>query len=354
MAAKRRRKVQEGEEFANVSARINAEVVAKVEEISDREGISKSKVIEDLLAEQLRANSNEKPGVISEIEESPNVSEGDPVSKHRPTVLTVINFKGGVAKTTTASSLAACLGQLGKKVLVIDFDAQGNTSMSFNVFDKKKKEPCIVDVLFATEREQRKLTLEEVMRETECANVKVVPSNMRFLKADALIRNENGSETLLQYAIQDLIDRGNETFDYIIIDLGPNLNMTTTNALVAMEIGNEHSMVILPVKIDKYSIVGISEVIDAVENVAKARRTRVQQWRILLTIVEATTIAHEAGLAELEEEAPGAKYFATQIRKATKVNEATLAGKPFTLYAPRTNAAKDYRNLAKEIEAMHE
>ena len=341
MAAKKRRKTQEGEEFANVTARLNAKVVAKVEEISDREGISKSQVVEDLIVERLK-DFEKKEAATTSTEESPKAAESTPAEKPKPTILTVINFKGGVAKTTTASSL------------VIDFDAQGNTSMSFNVFDKKKKEPCIVDVLFEEKRGQGKMTLEEVMRETTCVNVKVVPSNMRFLKADAMIRNEDGSETLLQYAIQDMIDRDIENFDYIIIDLGPNLNMTTTNALVAMEVGNENSTVIIPVKLDEYSIVGIPEVIEAVENVAKARRTKTQRWKLLLTIVEASTITYAEGIEELKKEVPDAQYFETKIRKATKVNQATFKKRPFSDFAPRTQAAKDYRDLAKEIEAMHE
>lgn len=347
MAAKKRRKAKEGQQFESLSARIDADVYALVADESDRKGMTMSWVLEDIIAQQL----GDKNEVGTLVAKSGNEL---PAKKKLPTILTIINFKGGVAKTTTTTSLAACLGKLGKKVLVIDFDAQGNASISFNVFDKKKKDPCIVDVLFGPERGQQRMTLEEVMRETACENVKVVPSNMRFLKADAMIRNENGSETLLQYAIQDMMDRGKENFDYIIIDLGPNLNMTTTNALVAMEVGNENSMVILPVKLDEYSIVGIPEVIETIENVAKARRTRTQKWRILLTIIEPTTVTYEAALDELQSEVPEAKYFETQIRKATKVNEATLAKLPVSAYAPRTNVAKDYHNLAKEIEAMHE
>ena len=347
MVTKRRKKIKEGQELTGLSARIDADLYNLVAEESDKKGLSMTWVLEDIIAKQLGEKYEE---------ETPEATtETSPILKKKaPTILTVINFKGGVAKTTTTTSLAASLGKLGKKVLVIDFDAQGNASISFNVFDKKKKEPCIVDVLFASERGQERMTLEEVMRETACENVKVVPSNMRFLKADGLIRNESGSETLLQYAIQDMIDRGLETFDYIIIDLGPNLNMTTTNALVAMEVGNENSMVILPVKLDEYSIVGIPEVVETIENVAKARRTRTQKWRILLTIVEPTTVAYETALNELRKEVPEAKYFETQIRKATKVNEATLAKKPFSDFAPRSNAAKDYRNLALEIEEKHE
>ena len=347
MAAKRRKKAKEGQKFEGLSARIDADLYALVAEESDKKGLSMTWVLEDIIEQQLGDKGKEETSETS-------TDNGPSPKRKAPTILTVINFKGGVAKTTTTTSLATCLGKLGKKVLVIDFDAQGNASISFNVFDKKKKEPCIVDVLFASERGQEKMTLEEVMRGTACQNVKVVPSNMRFLKADAMIRNENGSETLLQYAIQDLIDEGNENFDYIIIDLGPNLNMTTTNALVAMEIGNENSMVILPVKLDEYSIVGIPEVVETIENVAKARRTRTQKWRILLTIVEPTTVAYDAALDELQKEVPDARYFETQIRKATKVNEATLAKLPFSAYAPRTNAAKDYYSLAKEIETMHE
>ena len=342
MASKKAGRSKDGIQRLPQSVSLDLDTIKMIRDLAEEEKIPKSQLVEDLILKQLHSQNTETSPQIETEEET------------LPTILTVINFKGGVAKTTTASSLASCLGKLGKRVLVIDFDAQGNTSMSFNVFDKKKKEPCIVDVLFESKRGQGKMTLEEVMKETACANVKVVPSNMRFLKADAMIRNEDGAETLLQYAIQDMIDRKVENFDYIIIDLGPNLNMTTTNALVAMEVGNENSMVIIPVKLDEYSVVGIPEVIEAVENVAKARRTRTQQWRLLLTIVETSTKTYSEGLEELEKEVPDAQYFKTKIRKATKVNEATFKKRPFSDYAPRTQAAKDYRDLAKEIEAMHE
>ena len=349
MAAKRRKKTKEGQKFEGLSARIDADIYALIAEESDKKGRSMTWVLEDIIEQQL-GGKKEEAMLRTEPEDTV------PPKKKLPTILTIINFKGGVAKTTTATSLASCLGKMGKRVLVIDFDAQGNTSMSFNVFDKKKKEPCIVDVLFEEKRGQRKMTLEEVMRETACVNVKVVPSNMRFLRADAMIRNENGSETLLQYAIQDMIDRDVENFDYIIIDLGPNLSMITTNALVAMEVGNDNSMVIIPVRLDEYSIVGISEVVEAVENVAKARRTRPQLWKLLITALDVADPYYPEAMEELQKEVPDAQYFKTKIRMARKgkVSEATIKKRPFADYAPRTLAAKDYQNLAKEIEAMHE
>lgn len=311
------------------SVSLDKTTIDKLEDMVEREGMTKSQVVDQMLKKQL------------EMEDDSDL----------PTILTFMNFKGGVAKTTSVSSLAVCLGELGKKVLIIDFDAQGNSSQTFNVYDVTKTAPCIVDVLFGQGMDHDKKTLDEVMMETDYKNVKVVPSNMRFLEADSYIRNEKtGADTLLKYAIQDLEER----FDYIIIDCGPRLDMTITNALVAMEAGNRHSEVILPVKLDGYAIVGLPEVINTINNVGKSRRTKPQPWRILITVVEKNTNAYRLGLNELKETLPGAQYFETQISKGTLTNESSLAMMPLVAYDSTSQVARDYNTLALEIEAMNE
>lgn len=309
------------------SVSLDKQIVEKLDSMADRGGLSKSQLVESLVTKAL----------------------GDDTP--RPTILTFLNFKGGVAKTTSATSLAISLGQLGKKVLIIDYDAQGNASQVFNKFDETEEKECIFDVLFSSGLGVQKKTIEEVMETTDYENVSIVPSNFRFLEADSYFRNEKtGSDNLLKYAIEDL----GTPFDYIIIDCGPRLDMTTTSALAAMEAGNSNSTVVIPAKIDGYTIAGMPRAIRTIQDVARSRRQEPQPWRILITIAESRTVAFEAGLSMLKEKMPDAQFYNTQIPKSTKTNESSLAMMPLAAYEPDSPTSLAYLQLAREIENMNE
>lgn len=300
---------------------IDNDVAAKVSDIAKVEDVPKSQVLEDLVISGLAQHSEWE--------------------KTRPAILTFLNFKGGVGKTTSASSLAYCLGQIGKKVLIIDFDPQGNSSMIFGVYEETEDSPCIVDVLFGDET-----NVNDYIVHTSYDNVDIIPANMRFLLADSYFRNEGaGSETLLKYAIEDL----GTNYDYIIIDCRPSLDMTITNALVAMEAGNKNSMVILPIKIEGYAFAGAPQVLRTIKQTAKSRRKPQQKAKILVTVAEANTLAYKEGLTELADALNFAEFFDTTIPKSTKANESTLVMMPLPAHAPSSPAARAYATLAREI-----
>ena len=274
-------------------------------------------------------------------------------------IISIANHKGGVGKTTTTASVGSILATKGYKVLVIDMDGQGNVSQSLGVYDPRSEEACIADVLYQATPSSPRMSLSEVMRTTDYENVFCVPSNFRFADADTRLKAEiaGGVDTRLLYAIEDLIDEtarsGERKFDYIIIDCGPRLDMTTTNAIVALEAGNNASHIIIPIKVDGYAIAGLSQTIDTINRTARERRRLPQHWKILQTMIERNTSAYKYGCQMMKEAIPNAEYFNTKIEKSTVVPEASLAMEPLIKYDPNSKPAISYRLLAQEIEEMN-
>lgn len=324
-----------GGEKQQQSLSLGKATVEELEKEAERRGINKSQLADLLLNGQL-AQDEEKP-----------------------TIITIMSYKGGVAKTTTCTCLAVSLSELGYNVLVIDMDGQGNVSQSLQVYDPRSEEPCIADVLYQTTTNSKRMSLYDVMKPTKFEKVHCVPSNFRFADADTRLKAEiaGGVDMRLKYAVEDLIEQmaknGEKLFDYIIIDCGPRLDMTTTNAIVALEAGNKASHIIIPIKVDGFAIAGLSQTIDTINRTAKERRRLPQHWKILQTMIERNTQAYKYGCEMLKEAIPDAEYFSTKIEKSTVVPEASLAMEPLITYEPNSKPAISYRLLAQEIEGMN-
>ena len=312
----------------STSLSLGAETASYIEREAQRLGIPKSHLVERIVNNQANLEENDS----------------------RPTIISVMSYKGGVAKTTTSTCLAVCLAEEGHRVLIIDMDGQGNASQYMGVYDPRSEEACIADVLYSSSAKAARLSLDDVMKETKYENVYVVPSNFRFADADARMKAEGaGADTRLRYAIEDM----EQTFDYIIIDCGPRLDMTTTNAIVALEAGNSNSHLILPVRVDGFAIAGVSQTVAMINRTAADRRTQPQPWRILQTMVEPRTSAYKAGVEELKAAVPNARYFTTKISKSTVVPESSLVMTPLVTYDPTSKPTLEYRMLAGEIEALN-
>ena len=324
-----------GGEKQQQSLSLGRETVEELEWEAERRGLNKSQLADLLLNGQLTQ------------------------SAEKPTIISIMSYKGGVAKTTTCTCLAVCLSEMGYKVLVIDMDGQGNVSQSLRVYDPRSEEACIADVLYQTTPNGQRKSLRDVMKPTDYNNVFCVPSNFRFADADTRLKAEiaGGVDTRLCYAIEDLVEEmakeGEDRFDYIIIDCGPRLDMTTTNAIVALEAGNNASHIIIPIKVDGFAIAGLSQTIDTINRTAKERRRLPQHWKILQTMIERKTSAYKVGCELLKEAIPNAEYFNTKIEKSTVVPEASLAMEPLITYAPDSKPGMQYRLLAQEIEEMN-
>ena len=307
------------------------EVTEALEEKAKKTGISKSEIVEQYLTQAIIDKDQEK----------------------KPMIITIMSFKGGVAKTTSAASLAICLAQDNNKVLIIDLDGQGSISQYLGVYDQTAEADCIADIMLTNTKGQRK-TILEIAQPTEYENVDIVPSNFRFSDADARMRNESSQSSIdsrLRFAIEDAIDETH--YDYVIIDCPPSLGLVVTNAITALEAGNDASMIIIPVRCDGFAIAGLSNTISTIEQVARERRTRMRKWKLLSTIAEKNTVAYREGKKIIERSFKNAEFFNTVIPKNTSVIESTLAMQPAVIYDPKSKASEEYHRLAEEIEEIN-
>lgn len=278
----------------------------------------------------------------------------------RPTIIAVMSYKGGVAKTTTSVNLAVCLANDGNDVLVIDMDARGNTSQYLGVYDPTAQTPCIADVLYSTSCRRQVSSLEEVMRPANPSNrgddsynrIWVVPSHSRFADADLRIKSDGaGVGTRLGFAVDDL-DRH---FDYIIIDCAPALDVTVSNALIALKMGNSASMAVIPVPNDAFAIAAARQTAQYAEMVAKAMRySEPFPLMILRTMIDENERVCKDGVDQLRCYMPEVECFNAAISSDAIVPESNLVGVPVVTYAPSSGPAVAYRALAKEIEEIVE
>lgn len=246
--------------------------------------------------------------------------------------ISIINLKGGVAKTLTAGSMAHILAVYhGKRVLLIDNDKQGNTSKAFGVHSYDDK--SISDVLTA-----RRIDPWEVIKKTRFENIDVMPANMTLIRAnlEVMMDSTRPQQTRLRAALGAVA--GN--YDYCIIDNAPDINISTINALVASD------DVIIPIKIDKYAFDGLAELKEQIEDTRDDLNPRLRLAGCLITCFQRTD-ADRQGEEWLKAQ-PEYPVFNTHIRYSEKVTESTFSESPIAEYSRRSGAATDYIAFVKE------
>ena len=230
--------------------------------------------------------------------------------------ISIINLKGGVAKTLTADSMAHVLATLhNKRVLLVDNDKQGNTSKAFGVHSYDDK--SISDVLTA-----RRLDPREVIKKTRFQNIDVMPANM----------------TLIRSALNAIAEEN--FYDFCIIDNAPDINISTINALVASD------DVIIPIKIDKYAFDGLEELKEQIEDTRDDLNPRLRLAGCLITCFIRAD-AEKRGEAWLRSR-PEYPVFDTRIRYSDKVTESTFSEIPIVEYSRRSGTAMDYIAFVRE------
>lgn len=243
--------------------------------------------------------------------------------------ISIINLKGGVAKTITAVNMAHILASTyGKRVLLIDNDKQGNTSKMFGYHDYEIK--TIADVLT-----NKKLNIEEAIIATDYNNLHVIPANMNLLRANRdILLDMSQQQTRLKKALEPVRDK----YDYCIIDNAPDINMSVINGLV---VTND---VIVPTKVDKYAFDGLEILLEQIEEV-KEFNPDIRFAGCLITMYQRSTVNIQG-----EEWLKQSQYptFETIIRRTTKVDETTFTGESLIKYAPKCTAAKDYLSFVAE------
>jgi chromosome partitioning protein len=245
--------------------------------------------------------------------------------------ISIINLKGGVAKTITSINMAHILATVyDKRVLLIDNDKQGNTSKFFNLHGYNQR--SIADVLT-----ERNFIICNAIMDTEYKNLDLVSANMTLLSANlkVIMDMSRQQQTILKKALQ----RVENVYDYCIIDNAPDINISVINALVA---SNE---VIVPIKIDKFSFDGLEELKEQFEEVKELNPELIFKGCLVTQFVKNDVNIQGETHLNSQVDYP---MFNTHIRRTEKVDESTFSSQPIIEYSQRCGAAKDYLNFVKE------
>lgn len=248
-------------------------------------------------------------------------------------MIALANQKGGVGKTTTSVNLSSSLAFLGKKVLLVDIDPQGNASSGVGI-NKGEIEHCVYDVLVDD------VALKDVIKPTEMETLNVVPATIQLAGAEVELVPAISREIRLKKAIDSVRDE----YDYVIIDCPPSLGLLTLNALTASD------TVLIPVQCEYYALEGLSQLLNTIRIVQKHLNEDLQIEGVLLTMLDARTNLGIQVIDEVKKYFQN-KVFETIIPRNIRLSEAPSHGKPIILYDDKSRGSEVYVDLAKEVIA---
>ncbi|MCE8005511.1 AAA family ATPase [Aestuariivita sp.] len=255
-----------------------------------------------------------------------------------PRIIAVANQKGGVGKTTTAINLAAALAEIGRRVLVVDLDPQGNASTGLGI-QGAQRDLTTYDLLVDD------APLADVIQTTDVENLSIIPATVDLSSADIeLISNEKRSFLLHDALRQTAMDTYG--FDFILIDCPPSLNLLTVNAMVAA-----HS-VLVPLQSEFFALEGLSQLMLSVREVRQTANPNLRLEGVVLTMFDRRNNLSQ----QVEQDARdnlGELVFRTMIPRNVRVSEAPSFAMPVLSYDPQSQGAQAYRALAQEIMDKH-
>jgi len=248
-------------------------------------------------------------------------------------VIAVANQKGGVGKTTTAVNLGAWLARLGKRVLLVDGDPQGNSTSGVGI-NKKELEASLYDALIEGK------PIEAVVLPTCVEGLEVVPANIDLAGAEIELVPERARETKLKRALAPVLGR----YDYILIDCPPSLGLLTINALVAAE------SVLIPIQCEYYALEGLSQLLDTINLVRANLNPGLRLEGVVLTMFDGRTNLSIQVADEVKRHFRD-KVFRSVVPRNVRLSEAPSHGLPIFLYDARSKGSEAYEGLAQEVIA---
>jgi chromosome partitioning protein len=251
-------------------------------------------------------------------------------------IIAIANQKGGVGKTTTAINLAGAFAEQGFRVLCVDMDAQANLSVGLGI-DVTQIEHSMAEVLM-----EPTVSLRDVVVASGTPNIEVAPATLDLASTEVELLSTIGREYALAEALDDW---ARAHYDYILIDCPPTLGLLTINGLVAAD------GVIIPVQTQYYALKGLAGLAKVITTIRAKLNRNLRVLGLLPTFYDHRTKLGRDMLDEMRENGDN-HVFNTIIRSAVRLGEAPLAGRPITEYASSSDAANNYRELAREVIAL--
>lgn len=250
-------------------------------------------------------------------------------------VISIVNQKGGVGKTTTAINLAVFLAEMGKEVLIIDMDPQGNATSGLG-FDKSSLKKHVYHAL------SLESNLEDVILKTTHKRLFLAPTTPDLAGANIELVNEERRE----YRLSDLLENVSENYDYVLVDCPPALGLLTLNSLLA-----SHE-VLIPVQAEYYALEGLGQLLETIKLVQDNIKPELEILGAVITMFDKRTRLSSEVLNELYKYFPDS-IFRTVIPRTVRLAEAPSFGKSILQYDPWGKGSRAYQNLAKEILRKH-
>jgi chromosome partitioning protein len=249
-------------------------------------------------------------------------------------IVAIANQKGGVGKSTTAVSLGAALAEIGRRVLVLDLDPQGNASTGMGI-RHDARDVTVYDVVVGD------APIEQAIVQTPVPNLWAIPSTIDLAGAEIELVSQFSRELRLRKALEPL--REASTYDYILLDCPPSLGLLTINALAAaLEL-------IVPIQCEYYALEGLGQLLRNVGLVQQNINPNLQLTGIVMTMFDPRTKLSEQVVAEVQRYF-GDRVYDVIIPRTVRLSEAPGFGQPITVYDPKSKGAESYRQLAREVD----
>jgi chromosome partitioning protein len=259
----------------------------------------------------------------------------EPLTSHGPArIISMVNQKGGVGKTTSTVSLGAALAGYGRRVLLVDFDPQGALSVALGV-NAYELDLTVYNLLT-----QPDCHVGDVIIPTVVENLDLLPSNIDLSAAEVQLVSEVGREHALSRVLAPIVDE----YDVILIDCQPSLGLLTVNALAASQ------GVIIPMETEYFALRGVALLKDTIDKVISRINPDLQIIGVLATMYDPRTL-HSREVLQTVRQAFGDSVFQTVISRTVKFPDSAVAGEPITTFAPTSSGANAYRQLAREVLA---